>query len=106
MKNRYSLLVFVVALTLLGLVSCAGESRRVEIKDQSIIEGQCSDQKLVEDVEECSLALQSHFSFNAYVSGDCKIHVKGDPQRRNRSYAEFDGCLSSKGRPIMSWERE
>ena len=85
---------------------CTCPRSELDIKNQFYAEAQCSDQKLIQDVEECALAVQSNFVFEAYVSPDCKVHVKGDPQRRNRSYFEFDRCMSSKGQTIKNWERE
>jgi hypothetical protein len=106
MKRLFYRTVLVIVVVLMGVVSYAQEGRKADSKDQPKAEAQCSDQKLIEDVEDCLLSVQSNFSFEAYVSADCKVHVKGDPKRKNRSYATFDSCLSSKGQPIKSWERE
>ena len=86
--------------------TCTCPSGESDIKSQLSAGAQCADQKLIEDVEECSLAVQSNFTFEAYIAADCKVHVKGDPQRKNRSYFAFDNCIRSKGQPIKSWERE
>ncbi|MCX5819718.1 MAG: hypothetical protein NT047_07390 [Deltaproteobacteria bacterium] len=126
MKRRFCLAVLVTVLVLMGGESYAQECQRMgegDCKPSSqpgvcyrwecqqtgaliYAQAQCPEEKLIQDVEECALAVQLNFNFNAYVSPDCKVHVKGDPRQKNRSYFEFDRCMSKKGQPIKSWERE
>jgi hypothetical protein len=85
---------------------CTCPRSELNIENQLYAQAQCSDEKLIQDVEECALDVQSNYAFDAYVSPDCKVHVKGDPKYKNRSYFAFDRCMSNKRQPIKNWERE